>query len=115
MKVGYEHPSFRSLSSHDYSLLTTLGGALFLEVLQYQVDAWNARGKPLFHLTTVLSGRGRRDLRFCGVLDPPLPGVEGPLSSVPPQGISGNQNHCLGVGLYPFSYQQVAGGPSDAI
>ena len=78
MKVGYEHPSLRSLSSHDYSLLTTLGGALFLEVLQYQVDVWNARGKPLFHLTAVLSGRGRRDLRCCGGLDPPLPGVEAP-------------------------------------
>ena len=26
------------------------GGAPFLEVLQYQVDAWSGRSKPLFHL-----------------------------------------------------------------
>jgi len=25
-------------------------GASFLEVLQYQVDAWSGRSKPLFHL-----------------------------------------------------------------
>ena len=29
---------------------TGKGGAPFLEVLQYQVDAWSGRSKPLFHL-----------------------------------------------------------------
>ena len=27
-----------------------VGSAPFLEVLQYQVDAWSGRSKPLFHL-----------------------------------------------------------------
>ena len=31
-------------------ILTVRGGAPFLEVLQYQVDAWSGRSKPLFHL-----------------------------------------------------------------
>ena len=31
-------------------MFTTEGGAPFLEVLQYQVDAWSGRSKPLFHL-----------------------------------------------------------------
>lgn len=32
-------------------LFTQVGeGAPFLEVLQYQVDAWSGRSKPLFHL-----------------------------------------------------------------
>ena len=31
-------------------ILTVIGGAPFLEVLQYQVDAWSGRSKPLFQL-----------------------------------------------------------------
>ena len=31
-------------------ILTVRGGAPFLEVLQYQVDAWSGRSKPLLHL-----------------------------------------------------------------
>ena len=31
-------------------IVTVRGGAPFLEVLQYQVDAWSGRSKPLFHL-----------------------------------------------------------------
>lgn len=108
MKVGYkhEHPSLRSLSSHDYSLLTTLGGALFLEVLQYQVDAWSRQGKPLFHLTAVLSGCGRRDLRCCGG---PFVWGRGHLSVLTTPGLLWLSKPLPGG--YSFSYQQVSGVP----
>ena len=36
--------------SEEVCFLHREGGAPFLEVLQYQVDAWSGRSKPLFHL-----------------------------------------------------------------
>ncbi len=38
------------LNSAHILFLTVLGGAPFPEVLQYRVDAWSGRSKPLFHL-----------------------------------------------------------------